>query len=334
MQIGENIRKYRKAKNMTQEEMAKRLGGENGVSYPDITLLAPVARLLDISLDTLLSFQGELTQEEMKNIIAEVDDKLKFGSYEESFKMAQKILQKYPNCDQLTWQLAMILDAHRMFREIPDAEVYDSFILECYTRALKSRKEEIRCSAAESLYNLYLRREQYEKAEEYLQYFSDRDPEKKRKQAVLYEKTGRFKEAYRIYEGLILSGYQMGSMVLHGLYLLALKEDDTEKARWIVRKQASLAACYEMGAYYEVLPGMDLAVMEKNKEEVLSIASRMLKSIEEMQAFKNSRLYEHLEFQKCSEEFIGRMRENLRKYFKDESFDFMQTDERWRKLLV
>ena len=25
MQIGENIRKYRKAKNMTQEEMAKRL---------------------------------------------------------------------------------------------------------------------------------------------------------------------------------------------------------------------------------------------------------------------------------------------------------------------
>ena len=78
MQIGENIRKYRKAKNMTQEEMAKRLGvtppavnkWENGVSYPDITLLAPVARLLDISLDTLLSFQGELTQEEMKNIIA------------------------------------------------------------------------------------------------------------------------------------------------------------------------------------------------------------------------------------------------------------------------
>ena len=92
MQIGENIRKYRKAKNMTQEEMAKRLGvtppavnkWENGVSYPDITLLAPVARLLDISLDTLLSFQGELTQEEMKNIIAEVDDKLKFGSSEPS----------------------------------------------------------------------------------------------------------------------------------------------------------------------------------------------------------------------------------------------------------
>lgn len=49
---------------MTQEEMANRLGvttpavnkWENSNSKPDIELLAPIARLLDISLDTLLSF--------------------------------------------------------------------------------------------------------------------------------------------------------------------------------------------------------------------------------------------------------------------------------------
>ena len=104
---------------------------------------------------------------------------------------------------------------------------------------------------------------------------------------------------------MILSGYQMGSMVLHGLYLLALKEDDTEKARWIVRKQASLAACYEMGAYYEVLPGMDLAVMEKNKEEVLSIASKMLKSIEEIRAFENSCLYDIWSFRNAVKNLLG-----------------------------
>lgn len=69
MKLGEVIRKYRKIKNMTQEEMANRLGvtapavnkWENGNSFPDITLLSPIARLLDISLDTLLSFQEELT---------------------------------------------------------------------------------------------------------------------------------------------------------------------------------------------------------------------------------------------------------------------------------
>ena len=64
MQIGEVIRKYRKQKNMTQEEMANRLGvtapavnkWENGNSLPDITLLAPIARLLDITLDTYYLF--------------------------------------------------------------------------------------------------------------------------------------------------------------------------------------------------------------------------------------------------------------------------------------
>ena len=81
MSLGNVIRKYRKIKNLTQEEMAGRLGvtapavnkWENENSYPDITLLAPIARLLGISLDTLLSFREELTAEEITGMIREAD---------------------------------------------------------------------------------------------------------------------------------------------------------------------------------------------------------------------------------------------------------------------
>ena len=60
MQIGEIIRKYRKEKNFSQEEMANRLGvsapavnkWENGNTMPDIMLLSPIARLLGISMDS------------------------------------------------------------------------------------------------------------------------------------------------------------------------------------------------------------------------------------------------------------------------------------------
>ena len=70
---------------MTQEEMAARLGvsapavnkWENENSYPDIMLLAPIARLLEISLDTLLSFQEDLTREEIQKITVELDEMLK-----------------------------------------------------------------------------------------------------------------------------------------------------------------------------------------------------------------------------------------------------------------
>lgn len=58
MDIGGVIKKYRKEAGLTQEEMANKLGvttpavnkWENGNSGPDIELLAPIARLLNISL--------------------------------------------------------------------------------------------------------------------------------------------------------------------------------------------------------------------------------------------------------------------------------------------
>ena len=77
MKIGEVIKKYRKEAGFTQEEMANRLGvttpavnkWENGNSNPDIELLAPIARLLHISLDSLMTFQEELTVAEISDII-------------------------------------------------------------------------------------------------------------------------------------------------------------------------------------------------------------------------------------------------------------------------
>ena len=91
MQIGKVIRRYRKEKRMTQEEMAGRLGvtasavnkWENDNSYPDITLLAPIARLLGISLDRLLSFREELTDKEIHAFVRELDAMGKERSYEE-----------------------------------------------------------------------------------------------------------------------------------------------------------------------------------------------------------------------------------------------------------
>ena len=77
MDIGVVIKKYRKEAGMTQEEMANRLGvttpavnkWENSNSKPDIELLAPIARLFDISLDTLLSFHEYLSDTEIEEII-------------------------------------------------------------------------------------------------------------------------------------------------------------------------------------------------------------------------------------------------------------------------
>ena len=62
MKIAENIKMYRKSLGLTQEELARFLGGkkslisnyENGYSCPDINNLIKLADIFKVSLDELI----------------------------------------------------------------------------------------------------------------------------------------------------------------------------------------------------------------------------------------------------------------------------------------
>lgn len=86
--IGENISRFRKDQNMTQEEFALRLGvtpqalskWERGASLPDVTLIGDICRILKVRADELLGIEGAplcenentVTEREIKqNLIAE-----------------------------------------------------------------------------------------------------------------------------------------------------------------------------------------------------------------------------------------------------------------------
>ena len=69
LSIGEVIVTKRKEKSWTQEQLANAVGvstpavskWETGATYPDITLLSPIARALNTTVDELLSYQNELS---------------------------------------------------------------------------------------------------------------------------------------------------------------------------------------------------------------------------------------------------------------------------------
>lgn len=62
--VGKNISRYRRLKNITQEELAAQLDitfqavskWETGQSYPDITLLPRLAAILEVSIDKLMGY--------------------------------------------------------------------------------------------------------------------------------------------------------------------------------------------------------------------------------------------------------------------------------------
>ena len=350
MQIGKVIRTYRKQKGLTQEEMANRLGvttpavnkWENGVSYPDIMLLAPIARLLDISLDTLLSFREELTTEEIQSIVYEVNSMLREKSYEEAFEWAKEKLEQYPNCEMLILEVAVILNAWLIRDEVKDADKngvsdldeYEAAINRWYTSALESDNEEVRTMAADSLFIFYLNKDDYDKAEEYLTYFSDQNPERKWKQALIYSKTNRTNEAYKTYEEVLFSMYQMSSKLLNGIYMLALQEKNMGKAHAMAEKQSDLARVFEMGEYYEISCKLELATIEKDADAVIDIMQKMLVSIDEIYSFTKAPLYEHMTFREARDEYFAELKEDLLQSFRDEAtFGFLKDDIRWQELL-
>lgn len=342
MQIGEVIRKYRKEKNMTQEEMANRLGvtapavnkWEKGTSMPDIMLLAPIARLLDISVDELLSFQEELTDQEINELVKEVSERLKSEDYETVFKCAKKQMEKFPNCEHLLLSMTVTLDANRLVREVPNADSYDNFYLDTYARLLESNEEYVKTAAADSLYGFYMRKEEYEKAEKYLDYFSMQNPERKRKQAFLYDKAGRTEEAYKAYEELLFSEYQIINVVLNSMFMMSMRENNPEKAKFFVEKVKQLVKVFEMGEYREYSAELELLQQQKDVEGMLECVEHMLSGIDTMNAFADSPLYEHMTFKEISEEFKETLKADLLKCFRDEeSFGYMKADPRWEKLL-
>lgn len=343
MQIGQVIRKYRKEKNLTQEEMANRLGvtapavnkWENGASLPDVALLAPIARLLGITTDTLLSFREELTAEEISAIVQEADAKLRKEAYEDVFRWAKEKVNQYPNCEALIWQLALIMDAWRLGCAVPDTEKYDECVSGWYARGLESSDEELRIRSADSLFAFYMRKESCEKAEEYLPYFSKQNPERKRKQAEIYRRTGRKDEAYRAYEELLFEEYGKLDLLFGSIYLMAMQDGDRRKAQLLVDKQKRLAEVFDRGQYAQASCELDLAVAEEDKERTIAIVEKMLADTGEQFAYADSPLYEHMTFREVDAAFWSGFRKKLMDKFRnDDIFRFLEQDERWQELIT
>ncbi len=115
MKINEIIRKKRIEKGFTQEQMASFLGvsapavnkWEKSISYPDITLLPALARLLDTDLNTLLSFQEDLTRDEIGHFLNKLVSAAETEGVDSAFHMALEKIHEYPSCDALLLNTAL-----------------------------------------------------------------------------------------------------------------------------------------------------------------------------------------------------------------------------------
>ena len=104
IRIGENIKRLRKAKSVTQEQIAEVLGisvtavskWERNETYPDITLLFPLAHYFEVTLDELMGYDEERVQAEINEVL-EMYRSLWLTEPGKAREVIVKAYKEYPN---------------------------------------------------------------------------------------------------------------------------------------------------------------------------------------------------------------------------------------------
>ncbi len=115
LKLSENIQAMRKARRMTQEQLAEAMGvsvgavskWENGLSNPDVTLIPEIAEFFGTSVDVLLGYGWE--KRGMGDCAARMKALARERRDDEALREAATGLQRYPGSFQVVYESAELM---------------------------------------------------------------------------------------------------------------------------------------------------------------------------------------------------------------------------------
>ena len=181
MKIKQIIKEKRKQLGLTQENIAEYLGvstpavskWENGTTYPDITLLPGLARLLKTDLNTLMSFTEEMSEVEINNVVTKVQSIIQEDGVEQGFQFALEQVRAFPTCENLIYSLGVFLQPSLELQPIDQQNKYREELAKLYFRIRNSENIEIKKEAISYLFYLYCKKREYDKATALLSDYPD-----------------------------------------------------------------------------------------------------------------------------------------------------------------
>lgn len=156
--IGENLKRLRREKNVTQEELAELLDvsaqsvsrWEKGVCYPDVELLPTLSEFFGVTMENLLGVDSRVEQEQVEIYLRDFQEAISRGRIEECIRIARDGVAAFPNSYKLLNRLMYALfAAGDEDSNIPDwqknREEYDGEIVALGERILRyCQDEEVR----------------------------------------------------------------------------------------------------------------------------------------------------------------------------------------------
>lgn len=341
MNIGGTIRKNRKMQNLTQEQMANRLGvsapavnkWENGMSYPDIMLLAPLARLLKINIDTLLSFQEELSEMEIGQFINELSEEAYSAGFEEAFRHAEEKIREYPNCEKLILWTAQVMNGFLIMNgnDLKEKQVYENKILSWFEKVMVSEDVELAKGAQIYLTQNLIRKDKFEEAQKMLDKIPPLGFDKRSAQIQVYEGQGDYESAYRTLDEMLYQKItEVNTVLMHDISILC-RQKEYEEALSYAQLMEKVSELFVLGSYIKYAAYFTIYAEMGRKEKALENLEAMFDEFDIMGKTKESNLYKHMKFKEDAG--IEKMKGMILKSFDtDASMDFIREEPRFIKL--
>jgi len=110
----------RREKGVTQDELASYIGvskasvskWETGQSYPDLTLLPPLAAYFNISIDELIDYQPQMTKEDIHKVYRRFSAEFASKPFDSVLCECRRTVKKYYSCFPLLEQMGLLLINH------------------------------------------------------------------------------------------------------------------------------------------------------------------------------------------------------------------------------
>lgn len=283
LKIGKRIQAFRRQKGLTQEQVAAALNisaaavskWETDTTYPDITILNPLARLLGVSVDVLLDFQEQMTEEECMKRMEKADTLFSTRNWEEGQQYCEELLKEFPTDLFLKFRVAstyMQYAGASLQEEILKQQMERSITL--FEESTASENAEISETAWYVLSGLYCMNEEYEKGLEAVEKLPQPDFDaRSMKSSILYQ-MGKLEESEKLTQRCLYEEIRNAGLALVGLAKIAGKEGDYEKAFQFLDTAQELETRFQKNRLgrADVMVSqmkMDLLIKQKEKEKAL-----------------------------------------------------------------
>lgn len=307
MNINQIIKEKRKALSLTQEQLANQLGvstpavskWESGASYPDITILPNLAKVLKTDINTLLSFQSDLSDEEINNRIKDLSSFALNHTIDEIFEKAMDIISEYPNCYKLILNVALSLDGFAIFKvgnsDLDKLEKLSLKVEELYRKVMDSTDVNIKSLARQQLIFKEVNRKNFDKAEKILETIPDKLMVDKSELKTRVEFTkGNLNEAKKAAQEKL---YALTSDVNSQLLLLLdieLEQGNIETAKYITDASTNFCHTLDIWEYTANLAKFQFYSKIKNADAFVETLSTLIETYGELFKQNNSPLYSEI----------------------------------------